>query len=46
MAVAFLSGMVRWVKRCGVCGEEVEVFVMVVVRRLRVGYCGDFSEGV
>jgi len=44
---------VRWGKCCGVrckdvgrvgsgCGEEVVVFVVIVARRLSVGFCGDF----
>ena len=34
---SFIAVVVRWVKCCGVCDEEVEAFVAVVVRRFSVG---------
>ena len=27
--------VVRWLKHCGICGEEVEAFGAAVVRRLK-----------
>ena len=41
----FVAIVVRWVKHCGVCGEKIEAFVAIVVRRASVG-CGDFWGGV
>jgi len=41
----FIAVVVRLVKCPGICGEEVEAFGVVelfVVRRLSVGYCGDY----